>query len=228
MTQTIRGELRRAVYAHVQNNPGCTAADMATHFPDKAGSAASTLSNLHHDGLLSRQKVGSHYYYIIAEKRDAPTPSEAQLAATAKVARRLAEVEAQLAKTRAQLSETEDKLSEVEAELEETDGYAARLKVTAQTELVNTQQQVVTVLAQIDGLSAQIAELQAWKATAIEKHPDLAEADPLLLLKAREIVAGVLRDRGAPQETLDRLLGGQMDDVPSMQAALLALQSAQQ
>lgn len=228
MTQTPdQGTLRRAVFAHVQNNPGCTSADVATHFPDKAASAASTLSSLHHDGLLSRQKLGSHYHYIIAEERDAPTPTEAQLAATAKVARRLAEVEAQLAKTRAQLSETEDELSEAEEELELARGYAAQVKKNGQTELVNTQQQVVTVLAQIDGLSAQIAELQAWKATAIEKHPDLAETDPLLL-KAREIVAGVHRDRGAPQETLDRLLGGQMDEGPTVQAALLALQSVQQ
>jgi predicted transcriptional regulator len=224
MTQTIRGELRRAVYAHVQSNPGCTAADMASHMPDKAKSAASTLSNLHHDGLLSRQKVGSHYYYIIAEKRGTPTPTEAELAETRA---KLAEAKAELAKTRAQLSETEDDLSEAEEELELARGYAAQVKKNGQTELVNTQQQVVTVLAQIDGLSAQIAELEAWKADAIKKHPDLAETDPLLL-KAREIVAGLLRDRGAPQEALDRLLGGQMDYVPSMQAALLALKSAQQ
>lgn len=228
MTQTPdQGTLRRAVFAHVQNNPGCTSADVATHFPDKAGSAASTLSSLHHDGLLSRQKLGSHYHYIVAEKRDAPTPTEAQLAATAKVARRLTEVEAQLAKTRAQLSETEDELSEAEEELEMARGYAAQLKKTAQIEQVNTQQQVVTVLAENDALSAQIAQLKAWKANAIEKHPDLGETDPLLL-KAREIVAGVVVKRGGTQEMLDRLLGGQMDDVPSMQAALLALQSAQQ
>jgi hypothetical protein len=150
MTQTIRGELRRAVYAHVQSNPGCTSADVATHFPEQATSVGGTLSHMHDDGLLSRQKKGAHFHYFIPEEQDA------------------------LAK-----------------------------------------------------MHAQIAELQAWKATAIEKHPDLAKTDPLLL-KAREIVAEVQRGKVQDPATITRLLAGEYDHGAAVQATLLALKSAQQ
>jgi hypothetical protein len=203
MTQTpIRGELRRAVYAHVQNNPGCTSVDVASHFPEQAGSVGGTLSHMHDDGLLSRQKKGAHFYYFILDEQHT------------------------LAEGRRKLAEAEAALAEAEDDLTQTEAALARERGLAHTQLVDTQEQVVTVLAQNADLSAQITELQAWKADAIKKHPELASPDPLLL-KAREIVAEVQRDKMQDPSTLGRLLAGEYDSGSAVQAALLALKSVQ-
>jgi hypothetical protein len=124
------------------------------------------------------------------------------------------------------LAEGRRKLAEAEAALAEAEAALARERGLAHTQLVDTQEQVVTVLAQNAGLSAQIAELQAWKADAIKKHPELASPDPLLL-KAREIVAEVQRDKMQDPSTLGRLLAGGYDSGSAVQAALLALKSVQ-
>jgi hypothetical protein len=111
MTQTIRGELRRAVYAHVQSNPGCTSADVATHFPEQATSVGGTLSHMHDDGLLSRQKKGAHFHYFIPEEQDA------------------------LAKTGHKVSEIEDKLSEAKAEVAALKAELEDVKLAASEEI---------------------------------------------------------------------------------------------
>jgi hypothetical protein len=47
---------------------------------------------------------------------------------------------------------------------------------------------------QVAELRAKIAELEAWKASALERHPDLGVSP--FILRARPIVAKLLRERG--------------------------------
>ena len=60
----------------------------------------------------------------------------------------------------------------------------------------------------IDRLQARIAELEAWKADAIQRYPDLA-IDPMLK-KARDIVAQELRDSG-DKDLAEKAIAGQLD-----------------
>lgn len=69
-------------------------------------------------------------------------------------------------------------------------------------------------------LEQEVADLRAWKASALERYPDLA-VDPLVL-KARAIVAKVLCDRG-DAEGAHQVKQGQRDGMPIMIATIAAL-----
>lgn len=77
--------------------------------------------------------------------------------------------------------------------------------------------------AQIVALNQQREELAAWRDAAIEKHPDLRPADPLIA-KAREIVASLNEDETWWAE--DVLLGLH-DDHIEVRIALAALRNTE-
>lgn len=95
-TTQPRGRLRRAVYAIIEANPGFTSADVGNVLSAAEGSVVATLSHLHRDGYLSRQRKGHHYHYFIAEAGPAAPPEDAEAlrAAEDRVAALTAEVAA--------------------------------------------------------------------------------------------------------------------------------------
>jgi hypothetical protein len=73
--------------------------------------------------------------------------------------------------------------------------------------------------AELARLRNQIAELEAWKADAIKRFPDLAVAPEVL--QARKIVADCL---GGDVVAVEDTLAGRKDHSPIMRATLVALQ----
>jgi hypothetical protein len=68
MTNIPTGRQRRLAYLFVRSNPGCTTNEAAAGLPDDNPiSVGATMSHLHRDGFLSRQRKGLGYRYFIAE-----------------------------------------------------------------------------------------------------------------------------------------------------------------
>ena len=77
MTDIPTGKQRRAVYLFVRSNPGCTSNEAAAGLPDEnPTSIGATLSHLHRDGFLSRQRKGLGFRYFIAERGTATVAAE--------------------------------------------------------------------------------------------------------------------------------------------------------
>lgn len=72
-----------------------------------------------------------------------------------------------------------------------------------------------------DAAKAAIAELEAWKANAVARYPDLA-VDPVLH-KARELLAVAMAPLGQAADVRD----GMFDDTPAMTAIRAALRTSQ-
>lgn len=73
----------------------------------------------------------------------------------------------------------------------------------------------------LDAANEKIAELEAWKAHAIERFPDLAVRD--VVIKARKIVADQLREGGDCRGAND-VLNGQRDGTAILRATVTALE----
>lgn len=95
-TTQPQGRLRRAVYAIIEANPGFTSTEVVNVLPEQASSVGGTLSHLHRDGYLSRQRKGHHFHYFIAGEAPAALPEDAEAlrAAEDRVAALTAEVAA--------------------------------------------------------------------------------------------------------------------------------------
>lgn len=74
--------------------------------------------------------------------------------------------------------------------------------------------------AQVEALKARVAELEAWRADAIARFPDL-DVDPVVL-EARKIVAKELRD-GGDSVMAEQVLAGHKDTTLPMRATVAAL-----
>lgn len=202
MTDIPATGLRRAVYLYIQKNPGSTSHDVVAGFPDeKPGSVGLTLSHLHRDGFLSRQKKGALFHYFIAERAPVAEPA-AEPAPLSDYER------ARFERMKIDLPDAETKLRAAEDELFE----AGALLVSQQE--VHAQE--------TKRLQARIQQLEQWRDAAIARYPDL-DVDPALLAKARDIV---IRTSGATTADADDILAGEWDDKAIMRATLEALGSS--
>lgn len=202
MTDIPATGLRRAVYLYIQKNPGSTSHDVVAGFPDeKPGSVVSTLSHLHRDGFLSRQKKnGALFHYFIAERAPVAEPA-AEPAPLSDYER------ARFEQMKIDLPDAETKLRAAEDELFE----AGALLVSQQE-----------VHAQgTKRLQARIQQLEQWRDAAIARYPDL-DVDPALLAKARDIA---IRTSDITTALADDILAGEWDQTPIMRATLEALKA---
>lgn len=77
--------------------------------------------------------------------------------------------------------------------------------------------------AQVAELKAKVAQLEQWRAEALERFPDLA-TDPIVL-KARQLVAATLRENGDSALAND-VLAGRKDGIVPVRVAIAALNAA--
>jgi hypothetical protein len=75
--------------------------------------------------------------------------------------------------------------------------------------------------AQLDQAHKLVAELQAWKASAIVRYPDLAV--PPIMLKARKLVAAEVR-AGGDRHLADEIMAGHKDATLMVRVTLKALE----
>lgn len=178
----IRGKQRKAIYRHIEKNPGATYASVAEALNITTGNASAALSTMHDLGLIYRQRKGHFFAYFVVKDKPAPTPAV--------------------------------DVSALKQELEELRQW--KLDAVAATQSLH---------ARIDRQCGQIERLEAWKAEAIIKHPDLDE-DPLLP-RARKIVADMYRAKpDADEGTLgfaDCIENGQNDHLIEVLASLATL-----
>ncbi len=109
-TTQPRGRLRRAVYDVIKANPGYTSIDVIKVLPKQATSVAGTLSHLHRDGYLSRQRKGHHFHYFIAGEGLAALPEDADALRAAED--RVAALTAEVAALTAELADVKLEASE--------------------------------------------------------------------------------------------------------------------
>lgn len=101
------GKTRDRIIAHLKRHPGATSATLAEALGQPESNISASLSKLNRTGAVTRQKVGHHYAYMLAEPKPdvanvldlglfavAQGPSEAELAEREELKRRLAELEA--------------------------------------------------------------------------------------------------------------------------------------
>lgn len=199
MTDIPTGRQRRAAYLFVQSNPGCTSNEVAAGLPDEnPTSIGATLSHLHRDGFLSRQRKGLGYRYFIAEPVAEPVAPQP-----------LSDWE------RDRFRRMQSELPEVEMQLRraETELFEAGALLVSQQE-VHAQE--------TKRLQARIHHLEQWRDAAIARYPDL-DVDPALLAKARQIV---MRASDITTALADDILAGEWDHTPIMKATLEALGSS--
>lgn len=143
------GRTRNQIVAYLDKHPGATAVDLAEALGIDQTSVSSALSSLHKTGATTRWKVShGRYAYMLR----APVPAGKQPTT--------------LSTTTERLILPEDPNSPGQITL-----LAPQIDVNADPRL--RPHEPLPAVADVDALKQRLAELEAFKAEAVAKHPDL-------------------------------------------------------